>query len=108
MRCLAPTTGRIVYRVGRDTKINPELNCLDETTSHNLTTFSVLPRLSAVALHFLIIGKKKKIYHPPGLCEEGWVVGVSLGLDKTENSGSRGSRGVAKIRRSGRVVLHPT
>lgn len=60
MRCLAPTTGRIVYRVGRDTKINPELNCLDETTSHNLTTFSVLPGLSAVALHFLIIGKKKK------------------------------------------------
>lgn len=103
-----PHEGRIVHRAGRDTEINPELNSLDETTYHNLTTFSVLLP-SAVALHFLIIGKKK-IYHPPGLCEEGLVVGVSLDLDKTgKNSASRGSRGVAKIRRSGkgRAPSHP-
>ena len=110
MRCLAPTRGRTVYRVGRDAEINPELNFLDETTSHNLTTFSVLPGLSAETVYFLIIGEKKSIILPVSqrLCKEGWVIGMSLDLDRTENPGSRASRGVAKIRRSGRVVLHPT
>ena len=34
---------------------------LDETTNHNLTTFSVLPGLSAETLYFLIIGEKKNL-----------------------------------------------
>ena len=77
----------------------------NESQSHNLLC---PPRAQCRGTALSNNWEKKKIYHSPGLCEEGWVVCVSLDLDKTENSGSRGSRGVAKIRRSGRVVLHPT
>lgn len=91
MRRLGPTKGRTVYRVGQDAEINPELDFLDET-SHNLTSFSVLPGLSAETLYFLIIGEKKPSIILPvsqRLCEEGWVISMSLDLDETEKQGSR-------------------